>query len=63
MFPVPPLAVGNAPLNVMFGVVPPEEARGAEAVTAVTVPSVPLSAVHKPAADKDVTVLSALNCG
>jgi len=36
MLPVPPLAIGRAPLSVMLGVVPPEEAKGAEAVTLVT---------------------------
>ncbi len=28
MFPVPPLAIGSAPLNVMLGVAPPEDANG-----------------------------------
>ena len=65
MLPVPPLAIGNAPLNVMFGVAPPDEAKGAEAVTEVTepVPEPAPIAVRKSAAFKADTVLSALNCG
>src|SRR5262245_13759424 len=34
--PVPPFATGTTPVSEMFGVVPPLEASGAEAVTAVT---------------------------
>jgi hypothetical protein len=34
---VPPLAIGTVP-KVIFGAVPPDEDKGLEAVTAVTVP-------------------------
>lgn len=37
--PVPPLATGRAPVKLMVGVDPPEEARGAEADTEVTEPA------------------------
>lgn len=37
--PVPPLATPTVPVSDRLGVVPPEEASGAEAVTAVTVPT------------------------
>jgi hypothetical protein len=34
--PVPPLAIGTMPVRLMSGVPPPEDARGAVAVTALT---------------------------
>ena len=34
--PVPPLATASVPVKLMVGVAPPEEARGAEAETEVT---------------------------
>jgi hypothetical protein len=37
--PVPPFAIGTMPVSEMFGVAPPLEANGDEAVTVVTVPA------------------------
>jgi hypothetical protein len=39
--PVPPLATAKIPVKLMLGVAPPDEAKGAEAVTAVIVPPEP----------------------
>jgi len=39
--PVPPFAAATVPVRLMLGVVPPELARGADAVTDVTPPLPP----------------------
>ena len=41
--PVPPFAVASVPVKEMLGVDPPEEARGDDAVTEVTVPPEPVA--------------------
>ena len=59
--PVPPLATASVPVKLMLGVAPPDEARGDEAVTEVTVPPEPVADSVPPAKlmpDPMVTLLN-----